>query len=255
MASRAQKIARCDDSVNAGTSPFWRLPIEVRLMIYKYVIFSGSYKDHFVFKGDEPSKRAHTLGMLGPFKIRGKTRSGVHVLPAKNDRKIWHSTYFTGDPLAIAFACREIYLEAVPIWYANVRLGFPLLEHMKSYMRGIGVRDRDVIRHIRVCVSLPRRRQNDDVFEHVKILLSEACRCAPGLRTIVLIMSGEPSESATDAAKWILETRSLLEWITLSYGSTHTRTNRRIVYLANYIDIRRHENSEGLYHVHRQIKV
>jgi hypothetical protein len=119
------------DSAITGASPFWHIPLEVRLMIYEYVILSG--KDGLVFKGGRHRRLPYQIGKPIPYNIRGKCRSGVFF---QDQRTLWHST----PALAIAFTCRQMYLEAAPIWYSNMGFSFMSLDSMKSFVQSIGAR-------------------------------------------------------------------------------------------------------------------
>jgi hypothetical protein len=118
-------------------------------MIYEYVIFSD--KNVMVCKGDEHSKHPYTIGNPIPDKIRGKTRSGAFLRPAQDERNLWQCT----PTLAIASTCRQMHLEAAPIWYACVRFGFASLDTMKSFTQSVGTRNQDAIQHIAVDVNIP----------------------------------------------------------------------------------------------------
>jgi hypothetical protein len=76
------------------------------------------------------------------FEFKSKTRSGA-VKAAQEVQSVWT----TKSPLAIAFTCRQIYHEAVRIWYGNVRFCFFSLPCMAVFLTEIGASNRKAIRY------------------------------------------------------------------------------------------------------------
>jgi hypothetical protein len=221
-------------------------------MIYEYVIFSD--RDIFVSKGEVPCKPAYQIGKPIPYKVRGKPRSGTFLLPAQ-DGRLWNST----PTLAVAFTCRQMYLEAAPIWYANLRFAFVMLDHMKSFIKSIGVRNRDVIQHITIYIDPNSYQPTDDVFGATSQVLSAACQCLPGLRTIILsthkfLRSNSPLvDPITQAAKVLAEKESHLECVTWLNVMRYKEADNMLLYLRDCEEFKREKRSQEISHVHRLV--
>jgi hypothetical protein len=75
---------------------------------------------------------------------RSKTSNGAATTEQVQTLCQWH----TKSPLAIAFTCRQIYHEAVEIWYANIRFFFYSLPCMSVFLAEIGATNRNAIRYV-----------------------------------------------------------------------------------------------------------
>jgi hypothetical protein len=99
------------------------------------------------------------------------------------------------------------------------------------------------------------------ISDPVNGLLSTSCRCLPGLRTIVLVIASSTLgcynswNPVTVAAKHLLEAESRIEWITLSGGIRRLRIGRDTTCLRTCIEVKRHEDGQGLYYVYREINI
>ena len=108
------------------------------MLIYKEVLVPPNYWSprYFVVRGPDSTKQLSV------------TRSGKHI---RQDEKVGykHNT----PPLAIAFTCRAIYLEASPIWYAAWTFKFLENGQMKPFVDAVGysscfgTRSCNVIKH------------------------------------------------------------------------------------------------------------
>jgi hypothetical protein len=166
-----------------------------------------------------------------------------------------------------------MYLEAAPIWYSNVRFAFTLLENMKSFAQSIGIRNL-AIQHIKFNVDLRKYPPKNDLFDAVNELLSAACRCLPGLRTIILdfdkyyrawplvtdIFSEgwpRPGDPITKATKPLFETESHIECVTWLGLTRHKfdDVNYKFLYLRECNDVKREKGSQGVSHVHRLLDI
>lgn len=112
--------------------PFQRLPTEVRHMIYKLVMC----KPHMAYA---------KYNIVGSFEA-GKTsttRSGKAIRPRQLP------PYETAPgKLALAFTCRQLYLEAGPIWYANTAFQFRNPRSMQEFLAAIGPANMRAIRYV-----------------------------------------------------------------------------------------------------------
>ena len=76
-------------------------------------------------------------------KTCSRTRSG------KDIRKQERLAYQNGtSKLAVAFVCRQTYLEASHIWYENTKFNFMSAECMEAFAKNINLQNRDAIRRI-----------------------------------------------------------------------------------------------------------
>ncbi|MCJ1253654.1 hypothetical protein MMC24_001466 [Lignoscripta atroalba] len=100
---------------------FLRLPTEVRINIYKYVVIA----DHpIAIRPRQPKDCGSSI-----------TRSGRPMRPGvdeieRNTREISH--------LAVAFTCRQIYAEAAPIYYAKNQFTFFRAPDVGNFAETIG---------------------------------------------------------------------------------------------------------------------
>jgi hypothetical protein len=215
-------------------------------MIYEYVILSD--EEVIVYKGGSPAKPTYHIGKPIPYKTCGKSRSGAFLRPAQDERNLWDST----PTLAIAFTCRQMYLEAAPIWYANVRFAITLPEDIVSFLQSIGPRNRDAIQHISVNMNLSKHRQTDDIYEPISTVLHSSCRIFRGLRTIILVRGRfnigyeHPSDRIMKAAKHLLKTESRMESVTLLGVMKCTKVGKRMTYLRDCQMVKRRKNSHKL---------
>jgi hypothetical protein len=130
--------------ISVGKSPqsssFFRLPPEIRMMIYGFVFEN---RDVFVHKPDGPCSSCYKWLKFRPLEIRTKTRSGA--AQAAQDLQALRTTK---SPLAIALTCRQIYHDAIKAWYENVRFYFFGEACMAVFLAEIGPFKRLWIRYV-----------------------------------------------------------------------------------------------------------
>jgi len=122
------------------SSPFFRLPLEIRMIIYALII---GQRDLLVHKPNGPCSPGFKWPNRQPLGFQSKTRSGA----AKAAQDL-QNLRTTKSPLAIAFTCRQIYHEAVKVWYGSVRFYFFGLPCMAVFLTEIGTSNRNTIRHV-----------------------------------------------------------------------------------------------------------
>jgi hypothetical protein len=122
------------------SSPFFHLPLEIRIIIYEFVI--GEHDLH-VHHPSEPCKLPAKGPNCSPSgfsrKILGKTRDATQKLLTFRNKP---------SPLAIAATCDKFYHEAVGVWYGNVRFFFHSMTCTRMFLEEIGDSNRDSIRHV-----------------------------------------------------------------------------------------------------------
>jgi hypothetical protein len=107
-------------------------------MIYHLVIGTRTLVVH---KPDGPCES------LSKYKWQLEHRSKTPNRAAIAEQDV-QTLWDTKSPLAIAFTCRQIYHEAVEIWYANNRFFFYSLPCMAVFLAEIGPTSRNSIRYI-----------------------------------------------------------------------------------------------------------
>lgn len=145
---------------------FIHLPSELRIKIYKFA-FIGD-RDH-----DKGLQIARQVGRLPP---KSRLRSGKSIRPFSEDVRE-NLNALQGTPIiAIAFTCREIYLEAAPIYYGSIIWHFSsrrwltrFLETLgrKNKIQGIGLRIIEAVRHIRIKLRSSRMMALAGQFPHL----------------------------------------------------------------------------------------
>lgn len=128
--------------------PFLRLPLELRIEIYKLVVAEANI--HLGDSIDAPIRRIPRMS---------STRSG-RVFQSEEELLRDRKMGLGGTSrLAIAFSCRQIYLEAAEIYYGSRLLHFRSTKWMELFIetigsrnkiKGIGSRLLNAIRHIRI---------------------------------------------------------------------------------------------------------
>lgn len=134
---------------------FLQLPAELRVEIYR-LAFIGDRNHHEGYEIGRP------IGRMPP---KSRLRSGKSMRPLSEDVREKQRA-LEGTPIpAVAFTCRQVYLEAAPIYYGGIIWHFSsthLLERFletmgpKNKIRGIGSRILEAVRHIRIKLHSPR---------------------------------------------------------------------------------------------------
>lgn len=194
---RFQKMRKTDpprplarDSNNSFDRTFHRflqLPLELRIKIYR-LAFIG-FRDHH--KGYEVGRP------VGRMPRRSRLRSGKSIRPFSEDVRE-NQRALEGTPiLAIAFTCRQVYLEAAPIYYGGIIWHFRSRQWLRRFwetlgpknkIQGIGMGILEAVRYIRIklhssrmvalAAKFPRLTRLDvfnEVGGHVQVLLKEVC--------------------------------------------------------------------------------
>jgi hypothetical protein len=116
-------------SVNSRpqASPIFRLPLEIRRIIYNFVISERILDNVNVLRSCSEVR--------SPKKIRPNTRKALLEFRSKP------------SPLAIAATCQQLYHEAVKVWYGNARFYFYTAPCTRMFLEAIGDSNRDMIRY------------------------------------------------------------------------------------------------------------
>jgi hypothetical protein len=121
------------------SSPIFRLPLEIRRMIYAFV-FRERIIDVHHHSGPRPLLWQGTdcspLGFSS--RIRRNTRKTAQELLAFGTKR---------SPFAIAATCQQFYEEAAKVWYSNVRFFFYSERCMQMFLEEIGDFNRETIQH------------------------------------------------------------------------------------------------------------
>jgi hypothetical protein len=121
------------------SSPIFRLPLEIRKIIFEFVIGERVIDVHHQ---SVPRKVHHQKPDCSPVEgssnIRRNTRKAARVLLAFQTKP---------SPLAIAATCRQFYQEAANVWYGTVRFCFHSVQCTQMFLQDIGDSNRDTIRH------------------------------------------------------------------------------------------------------------
>jgi hypothetical protein len=151
------------------SSGFFRLPMEIRVIIFKLVI-GADYREVLV----RTSKRLSERHICIPYETRCKSRSGKEqIMNAVEAHKN------TKSRLAIAFTCRQAYHEDLKIWYMNTRFHIQHQQCMLMFLNEIGASNRNSIRHVRYY-----RESAQTSFRDPMELLRLAYNYLPGLRDL-----------------------------------------------------------------------
>jgi len=140
-AGKAQRREPGKQINTSATVPFLRLPLEVRLMIYKLVIF-----DHPKILSKDSMPIARCIRIRCSKKNLVIKRKNPDGTPSISRETIIHALFNRPATLAIAWTCRQSYHESIHLWYSNVR--FDIGRNFKPFLNDIG-RSRDLIRHVR----------------------------------------------------------------------------------------------------------
>jgi hypothetical protein len=116
-------------------SGFFRLPTEIRTIIFELVI--GTKDIVFVHKRKGPCQRHVCM----PYEHRGRTRSGK---PKIAKRIQAHKN--TKTSRALAYTCRQAYHEDLKIWYRLVEFNVHHLPCSSLFLNEIGAANRNAIR-------------------------------------------------------------------------------------------------------------
>ena len=117
-----------------------------------------------------------TLGRLPP---KSRLRNGKSIRPYSEDVRKRQRALEGTSTLAIAFTCRQIYLEAAPIYYGGTIWLFRykqwlelILETLwpKNKIQGIGSQLLEAVRHIRIQLDSPRMMALAVRFPYLKRL-------------------------------------------------------------------------------------
>lgn len=125
----------------------------------------------------EQHGRQHTRGQLAPSLLRSGTQ--IH---AEDDRRLIPSL------LAIAFTCRQLYLEVTPIYYSHNWFAMPLismeaaLEKTQAFVTAIGPENARCLRNL--CLVLPGTMS----FFHLRLTLMIGAELL-GLSPLVVLKS------------------------------------------------------------------
>ncbi len=126
---------------------FLSFPAEIRLEIYHLIVADTCTDSGFLI--DEPCNR---------FPPPSLTRSGKGIRPEEGKRD-WPNAMEGTSRLAIAFTCRQLYLEAAEIYYGSLIIHFRRTKWMEVFVdtigrgnkiQGVGARLLDAVRHIRI---------------------------------------------------------------------------------------------------------
>ena len=145
---------------------FIHLPSELRIKIYK-----------FAFIGDRDHDKGYQIArQIGRLKPKSRLRSEKSIRPfsedVREDQKVLQGTPI----LAVAFTCREVYLEAAPIYYGSIIWHFhsrrwlaQFLETLgrKNKIQGIGLRILEAVRHFRIKLRSSRMMALAAQFPHL----------------------------------------------------------------------------------------
>ena len=166
------------------------LPVELRVLIYKEILIPHNYWSprYFVVRGPDSTKALSV------------TRSGRHI---RRQEKVGykHDT----PPLAIAFTCRAVYLEASPIWYAAWTFKFLENGQMNPFIDAIGssncfgFRNRNAIKH----ALLQMDSSGEDLDETGAEMIRATIRLE-GLRTLEFQVCGYPGNERWEIYKSFL---------------------------------------------------
>lgn len=134
---------------------FLQLPAELRVEIYR-----------LAFVGDRNHHEGYEIGRpVGRMPPKSRLRSGKSIRPFSEDVRESQRALDGTPILAIAFTCRQVYLEAAPIYYGGIIWHFRSTYWLKLFwetmglknkIRGIGGRILEAVRHIRIKLHSPR---------------------------------------------------------------------------------------------------
>lgn len=145
---------------------FLQLPAELRVEIYK-----------LAFIGDRDHDKGYEIGRpIGRMPPKSRLRSGKSIRPFSEDVRE-KQRGLEGTPiLAIAFTCRQVYLEAAPIYYGGIIWHFRTTHWLERFLetmgaenkiQGIGSRILEAVRHIRIRLHTPRMMALAVKFPHL----------------------------------------------------------------------------------------
>lgn len=132
------------------------------------------------FMGLHDENEGLTIGRpVGRMPPKSRLRSGKSIRPVSEDIRE-NQRALEGTPaLAVAFTCRQIYLEAAPIYHKAITWQFRSWQWMKRFLetlgfknkiQGVGLRVLEAVQHIRIVVRLPRMMALAAKFPHLKSL-------------------------------------------------------------------------------------
>lgn len=122
-------------------------PAEIRLEIYHHIVADTCTDSGYLI--DEPCSRLPLCSL---------TRSGKGIRP-EEEKRDWKNALEGTSRLAIAFTCRQLYLEAAEVYYGSLIIHFRRSKWMEVFIdtigrgnkiQGVGGRLLDAVRHIRI---------------------------------------------------------------------------------------------------------
>ncbi|MCJ1403802.1 hypothetical protein MMC11_007025 [Xylographa trunciseda] len=208
-------------------SPFWKLPVEIRVMIY-HLVLDLNMSDKL---------KRYEINKPIPKKALSLTRSGRRI------RKSEVSYYERGTPrMAIVFTCRQVYVEAGPLYYASRIFEFFSYKCMSSFISALGKENPfstfnlDAIRHISIrgdYGSWTGNRINSDELD----LIVAAALLIPRLHYIeIFVLERFGSE------EWNKMTTKLAYWCARSQSWRHA------LLIGANIDLRDHKFASMRFH-------
>jgi hypothetical protein len=151
-------IAASNININSTSSPspIYRLPLEIRRIIYCFVIGERDVDIRELDRRCQP---------CGPCKRSTK------CLSVGLQRKTPRLQDFRTKPslLAIAATCQQLYHEAMKIWYGKARFFFECLRCMKQFLEEIGDANQNTVRYIGYFAP---GRPNEKEIKEVRHLVS-----------------------------------------------------------------------------------
>jgi len=128
---------------------------------------------------------------------RSKTR-GAKAKASRDLQALWN----TRSPLAITFTCRQMYHEAVKVWYGDLRFYFYSLPCMAVFLTEIGIPNRNAIRFVRYDQDLSfLNKQAAEVKQSI-------CTRLIGLRNLTLHCGYRPLEIHLNAEHYWQQRRT-----------------------------------------------
>jgi hypothetical protein len=161
QSSTAKKISTAS---KLQPSPLFRFPLEVRRLIYSFVI--GKHETA-VHQKNGPCESQSKGPYRKTIELVNRTRSGATQTAEQKQN-------FRTRPsrLAIAGTCRQIYHEVAKIWYGDVRFYFASMPCTMLFLEEIGEWNREAIRFVgfKACWG-PQDKLNQEILRSARIHL------------------------------------------------------------------------------------
>jgi hypothetical protein len=160
--------------------PIFRLPLEIRRIIYNLVI--GERVQHVGHEGKILFKRSNSRPLGFSPQLRRNTRKAVQDTRKAAQELLKFRT--KPSPLAIAATCQQLYQEAGRVWYENVRFIFHSIPCTVAFLDDIGKSNYNAIRHASCNVRFGPE-------DKVTMVILDTVSHFPGLRHLTLEDAGK----------------------------------------------------------------